>query len=206
MALDVLDDLTALRDDTARFEAFYTTLRRRFHRACRFSAPWASEDEIEGTLTDTLIEVVLERRGRFAFDPSKSTLEEALAAYVLAAARNNLMNALSRRGLEIKLFDSVERLEALGEGVEARLAHERERPMTPEQEAHARERSRVMERCLQRLTALARQTLALALRGFTDQEILTRLGGASAVSVRRRIFDAKSRVADCASQTLGEPQ
>lgn len=204
MALDVLDDLAALRDDTARFEAFYTALRRRFHRACRISAPWASEDEIEGTLTDTLIEIVLERRGRFAFDPEKSAFEDALAAYVLAAARNNLMNALSRRGLEVKLFDSVERLEALGDGIEPRLAHERERPATPEQEAHARERASVMERCLQRLTALARQTLALALRGFTDQEILSRLGGASAVSVRRRIFDAKTRVAECAEQTLGE--
>ncbi|MFL9883665.1 hypothetical protein PQR66_11550 [Paraburkholderia agricolaris] len=202
MAQNVLDDFTALRNDNARFDAFYTALRRRFLRGCRISTPWANEDEIEGTLTDTLIEIVLERRGRFFYDPQKSAFEDALAVYVLAAARNNLMNALSRRGFEAKLFDSVERLEALGDAIEPQLAQERDRPATPEQHAHARQRASVMERCLQKLTALARQTLALALRGYTDQEILARLGGASAVSIRRRVFDAKSRVAECAEQAL----
>ncbi|WP_322009418.1 hypothetical protein [Paraburkholderia sp. J12] len=204
MTLDVLDDLATLRNDTARFEAFYHGLRRRFHRGCRVAVPWAGEDEIESTLTDTLIEIVLERRGRFAFDAGKSAFEEALAAYVLAAARNNLMSLLARRGTETRLFDSVERLEALGESIDGHVMRERERPATPEQQAHARQRASIMEACLQKLTALARQTLSLALRGYTDQEIVVRLGGASAVSVRRRIFDAKSRVTECAEAALGD--
>jgi DNA-directed RNA polymerase specialized sigma24 family protein len=203
MAVTALDDLAALRDDTARFESFYNGLRRRFHRSCRIRLPWAGEDEIDGALSDTLIEIVLERRGRFAFDDRNSTFEDALTTYVLAAARNNLMNVLTRRGQESRLFDSVERLEALGENMEPQFAYERDRPATPEQQAQERQRTSAMEDCLRKLPALARQTLSLALRGYRDEEILARLGGASAVSVRRRVFDAKSRVAECTERTLG---
>ena len=62
---------------------------------------------------------------------------------------------------------------------------------------------RLLDACLAKLSALARETFKLALQGYTDTEIqaLTRTGSANAI--RRRVSETKSTVVECVRRKSG---
>lgn len=208
----VRESIERLRRQPARFRCFYDKLRRDFHRLARRSYSWAYDAEIDESLNDAFVALFSQNKGDFSAasqilrDPL--AFETALAAYLIGAGRFKLLSRLRERAKqedrEVPLDDEGEsRLDRPDTVREAAWPDTDPFP-TPEDSHEQTRRARILARCMEKLTVLARQTFALALRGYTDVEIQARVGSSSTVAVRRRVSETKTLLIDCARRDAQE--
>lgn len=111
------------------------------------------------------------------------------------------MVELKRLGDEIKTTGSLEEWTKASNELDNLYMQRDEFAESPEAQTFWNRRMQMLDECMNKLAILARETFALALRGYTDMEIIAQMGGGSAVSIRRRISDAKERVSKCATDS-----
>jgi DNA-directed RNA polymerase specialized sigma24 family protein len=208
----VRESLERLRRQPARFRRFYDKLRRDFHRLARRSYSWAYDTEIDESLNDAFVALFVQNKGEFSTAPQivsdPLAFETALAAYLIGAGRFKLLTRLRERAKredhERPLDDDGEILSGHADTAPDAAWSDAEPFPTPEDSHEQTRRARILARCMEKLTVLARQTIALALRGYTDVEIQARIGSTSAVAVRRRVSETKALLIDCARQGAQE--
>lgn len=201
-----------LRRQPARFRRFYDKLRRDFHRLARRSYSWAYDSEIDESINDAFVALFIQNKGEFSVTPQIANdplaFETALAAYLIGSARFKLLDRLRERGKqedrEVPFDDDAGNPSGQPDTAGDTAWQDADPFPTPEDNHEQTRRARILARCMEKLTVLARQTIALALRGYTDVEIQARVGSSSAVAVRRRVSETKAMLIDCARQGTQE--
>lgn len=208
----VREGIERLRRQPARFRRFYDKLRRDFHRLARRGYSWAYDSEIDESLNDAFVALFIQNKGEFSVTPQlvndPLAFETALAAYLIGSARFKLLDRLRERGKqedrEVPFDDDADSLSGKSDTPHDAAWPDADPFPTPEDNHEQTRRARILARCMEKLTVLARQTIALALRGYTDVEIQARVGSSSAVAVRRRVSETKAMLIDCARQGTQE--
>lgn len=191
--------LDSLRQDTRRFAAIYAALRQHVFRLGGRFRPYANEAMLEDACSDAIMSVVVQHQGGFESDASDpAQLDNALLGYLFRAAQNQLMTSLRKDARARELFFTTTPRNADDDSPAIDPVAQCADPgATPDETTAASEQSRLVHECLDALSALARDTFKLALRGFNDLEIQQALKVASPATVRRRVHDAKNLMMAC---------
>ncbi|PXW25457.1 RNA polymerase sigma factor [Paraburkholderia caballeronis] len=191
--------------DRVHFRDFFLALRKDVFRVARRRFPWVRDADVEECLHEAVL-YVLEGRGDFDVPPEvlhdRTRLAAQLGAYIRSAATYRLIDRLTRLGHETRVTVRIDDDEHPTDLLDALLAQAGHVPPSVEGDIERRERLRILGDCLLRLTALARQTIELALLGHSDVDIQVATGAGSAVAVRRRISETKNVLARCAQSSL----
>lgn len=189
-----------------RFRDFFFSLRKGFFGQARRRFSWARDFDIEECLHEALV-AILQQRGNFTVPKEvlaeREAFEARLAAYVRAAALNKLCERMEKLGHEVKTHVRIDQDERPTDLLDVLLTEAGYVADTPEDHLRQARRMEILGNCLRALTALARQTIELALRGHTDVEIQARTGAGSAVAVRRRVSETKTALMRCAHGASG---
>lgn len=215
MEAAVRDALERLRRHPTRFRNFYDKLRRDFHRTARRQWPLSREDEIDEAVNEACVALFSENKGNFVADSTTTNdpfaFEVALTRYLVGASRFKLLTLLGKRieieALQVPLPDEDEEHDDVIDKMLSKEGAATDRHTlfaSPEDSVEQQQRRHILERCLKTLSSLARETISLALRGHNDIEIQTHMGASSAVTIRRRVSEAKRLLIDCARKARGE--
>lgn len=192
---------------SSRFRPFVNTLRRKFACRVRYRFPWIDDADLWDAWQSGLL-AVLEAPGRISMASEDAAdaarFEARLGAYLLGAAYKQALTRLRAAGkdsLRMTSLDVLREDEALFDKLLFELG---EVEPGPEAQMQLARRRRAVEQCIARLTELARTTFLMALTGAKDVAIQKDTNAGSAVSVRRRISEAKSRVIACVEKKTGD--
>jgi len=197
-----LDEL----EKSGRIRTFFATVRRRFFSRARYFFPWCRQADLDDSLQEALLAVFdtpdnLRIDGQIVADAKH--FERALEAYVSGAALKQLISRLRILGKDSIRLPSLHDLMEDGAQFDKLLFDLGAVVPGADVAAQWSHKRTIVERCIAKLTDLARRTFMLALSGYKDVEIQQITESGSAVSVRRRISETRSRVVECVSAASG---
>lgn len=194
-------------ENTGRLRPFFVSVRRAFFSRARYQFPWCIEADLEDSLQEALLSA-FSRPESLAISESDiadaERFEQILSAYVRAAAQNQLISRLRTIGRDSVRLESLQELMKDGASLDRRLFEQGEAVLSSDFAVHLNRKREIVERCIEKLTELARTTFMLALSGHKDVEIQKITNSGSAVAVRRRISETRARVVDCVNAATGE--
>ncbi|WP_028224094.1 RNA polymerase sigma factor [Paraburkholderia ferrariae] len=192
---------------SSRFRPFVAALRRKFACRVRYRFPWIDDDDLDDAWQSGVL-AVFEAKGRVTMSADDladaGRFEFRLGAYLLGAAYKQALTRLRAAGknsLRMTSLDVLREDEAMFDKLLFELG---EVEPGPEAQMQLARRRRAVEQCIARLTELARTTFMMALGGMKDISIQQETNAGSAVAVRRRISEAKSRVIECVEKKTGD--
>ncbi|SDE40006.1 hypothetical protein [Paraburkholderia lycopersici] len=192
--------------NSSRMRAFIDTHRRQFIVYARHHHPMLDDDDVDDAW-QVGVAAVFTMPGKFRIEAGaladSTRFEAALAGYLHGTVRNQARRRVREIVTAMKRSES---LDALAEDEDAidRLMFDLEAlERRTDWLADIEQRRRFVERCLDKLSALARRTFALALIGEEDVRIQAQTNSGSAVAVRRRISEAKASVVACVEKQMG---
>ena len=199
----------SLRDfmHSERFKPFLLSARTAFYRFAGRHYHWSFREDVEDAWQAAVVDVFLDKPDNFK-NPSEMAgapeqFEAVLTRYLGKAAINKLSTRLASLGKSAQRFQSLDGMVADGVDFDKLLYEGGHTAPGAEADAEATGMKRLLDACLAKLSALARETFKLALQGYTDTEIqaLTRTGSANAI--RRRVSETKSTVVECVRRKSG---
>lgn len=190
-----------------RFRPFVDALRRKFYCRVRYRFPWVDDADLEDAWQSAVLAVFeTPRRVSMSSDELADVdrFEARLGAYMLGAAYKQALTRLRTAGKDSLRMTSLDVLREDEAQFDKLLFELGEIEPGPEAQMQLARRRRAVEQCIARLTELARTTFMLALSGAKDVKIQKETNAGSAVAVRRRISEAKSRVIECVEKKTGD--
>lgn len=194
-------------EKSGRLRPFYLSVRRKFFSRARYLFPWCVEADLDDALQEALLSA-FSRPGLLTIGEADvanaERFEQILSAYVGAAAQKQLISRLRTIGRDSVRLESLQELMEDGASLDNQLFEQGETVLGSDFVVHLNQKREIVERCIEKLTELARTTFMLALSGHKDVEIQKLTNAGSAVSVRRRISETRNRVIDCVNAQAGE--
>lgn len=194
-------------ESTGRLQPFFVDARKQFFRRARYVFPWCNEADLDDSLQEALLSTLAHPEWLKISDADiadAERFEKILSAYVRGAALKQLISRLRATGRNSLRLESLEELMQDSAGLDRRLLKEGDAAPGSDFAVHLIRKREIVERCIAKLTELARTTFMLALSGHKDVEIQALTNSGSAVAVRRRVSETRTRVIECVDALSGE--
>lgn len=189
-----------------RFDPFFKTHYRGFARRARYCFPACLDSDIEDAWQAALL-AVYESPGNFRISAAElvdvDRFEARLAVYIKGAAMKKLISRIRVTMKNLVTLKSLDELQQDEAKLDKLLFDLDAIVPGPEITTQWARRRKLVEQCLSKLTELARETFILALGGHKDIDIQRITNAGSAVAVRRRISETKTRVMACVESQMG---
>jgi DNA-directed RNA polymerase specialized sigma24 family protein len=194
-------------EKSGRLRPFFMAVRRDFFKRARYLFPWCLEADLDDSLQEALLSAFSRPESLIISEADTANgerFEQILSAYVRAAARNQLISRLRIIGRDSVRLESLQELMEDSASLDKHLFEQGEAIQGSDFAVHLIRKREIVERCIEKLSELARTTFMLALSGHKDVEIQKLTNSGSAVAVRRRISETRTRVVECVNAATGE--
>lgn len=192
--------------NSSRMRAFHAAHRRQFLTYARHHHSMLKEEDVEDAW-QAGVAAVFTAPGKFRIEvealADEAHFETALAGYLHGVVRNHARRRVREIVAAMKRSESLDVLAEDEDAIDRAMFDLDELERRTDWLADIEQRRRFVERCLDKLSALARRTFSLALLGEEDVRIQAETNSGSAVAVRRRISEAKASVAACVEKQMG---